>query len=484
MKNQAKSVFLFIILLFLAPFAFCQTAVSGVQRSTLPNGLELALVENHAVPLARIQITFRCGAITQTPETVGLFHLYEHMLFKGNRVFRNQSDFQAAMRQLGVSSWNGGTSVNNVTYYFTVPSDKLDKGIEFWADAVRYPLFNPDELVTEKDVVMNEVQGFLDDPDTIYQSGVNKALFWKYPWRKDAVGYEKIIRGATVKTLRDIQNTYYIPNNAALFVGGDVDPKAVRASVEKYFGDWKRGKNPWASPPAPQGPVPKTVLLVYPDEQMFSGIAYVSAGFRGPDLASDANATYGADVWGKLIDDPNGKFKQDIFSTVPGLYKKEYISAYYATERDGGFIGFSTYMVLAPTGDNFARAMSLEKAFMEEVSAMAANQAFFDAGDYEVMRRQLGDERIVEQETVDGYISSLSFWWAVAGLDYYLGYTDNLKRVGYPQLRSFLSSYLLGRNFVLSVRINPADFQRERIAAEKAGFTVITKADAYWWQAK
>ncbi len=89
-------------------------------------------------------------------------------------------------------------------------------------------------------------------------------MFWKYPWRKDVSGSEALVRSATVPVLQDMQDTWYVPNNAALFVGGDVDPAGVRAAVQKYFGDWKKAKDPW-SPPPPAHPAPqKDALLVSP----------------------------------------------------------------------------------------------------------------------------------------------------------------------------------------------------------------------------
>jgi len=126
---------LFAALLFaFAPLGLsAQADVTGLQSFTLDNGLEVFILENHNVPLARVQITFRTGAISQTPQTAGLFHLYEHMLFKGNRTYHTQSALQAALKELGVGDWNGGTSSEDVSYYFTVPSDKVDKGVQFWA---------------------------------------------------------------------------------------------------------------------------------------------------------------------------------------------------------------------------------------------------------------------------------------------------------------------------------------------------------------
>jgi zinc protease len=94
-----------------------QTEIPGLFRYELENGLEVFVFENHAVPLARIQITFRCGSISQTPETAGLFHFYEHMLFKGNTTYPTKTEFKSALTRLGVATWNGGTSTEYVTYF-------------------------------------------------------------------------------------------------------------------------------------------------------------------------------------------------------------------------------------------------------------------------------------------------------------------------------------------------------------------------------
>jgi len=63
--------------------------LKAVQHAALDNGLEILVMENHAVPLVTVCIAFRGGAMAQTPETAGLFHLYEHMMFNGNDKYPN-----------------------------------------------------------------------------------------------------------------------------------------------------------------------------------------------------------------------------------------------------------------------------------------------------------------------------------------------------------------------------------------------------------
>ena len=455
--------------------------VTGLQTFRLDNGLELFIVENHTVPLALIQVTFRTGSISQTPQTAGLFHLYEHMLFKGNRAYPNQTALQGAMKALGVADWNGGTSQESVSYYFTVPSDRTDKGIEFWADAVRFPLLDPAELQTEKEVVVSEILGGFSDPGNIYASAIQKALFWKYPWRKDVAGSEALVRSATVPMLRDMHDTWYVPNNAALFVGGDVDPGAVRAAAEKYFGDWKSAKDPWASPPPPHPALQKDLFMASADEEMYAGLVSVDLRFAGPDVQRGSASTYAADVWSKLLEDPNGRFRSALFKRVPGQYNKDYVSAGYLTRRDGGSLDFSTYLTVVPGQDTFQRAAAVKKAFVDEMGAIAADPGYFGAQNYQVLTRQIADDRIWERETADGFIGTLAFWWASASTAYYLGYSDALQRITPADIARFISAYIINRPSVLSVRMNQADFSREEAAAAQQGWSSITKDNAYWW---
>ena len=479
--RRLLTVFVAAVALLAAAAAFAAEPSQGFERRVLDNGLEVFVVENHVVPLARIQITFRCGAIAQAPETAGLFHLYEHMLFKGNTVYRTQSDFQSAMKELGVSTWNGGTSTEYVTYYFTVPSDQLEKGLAFWANAVREPLLDAGELETEKDVVANEIKGTFGQPDDVFQSAVDRALYWKYPWRRDVSGSEKSIRAATVASLRALKDRFYVPNNAALFVGGDVTVEAVLAATRKHFGDWRRGADPWAAPAPAHPGLAQDVRLVYADSQMYEGFAYVEIAFRGPDVLADPASTWAADTWGKFLEDPNGRFKTAIFNKVPGLYKKEYLWAYYATQRDGGYVTFSTYLLVSKSKPTGQRVLELAAAIQQELAAMASDPGYFTPHDYQVLKAKLLDERILERETASGLINQLSFWWASSSTDYYLGYAGSLARVGPAEIARWLQGWLIGKPSVAAVRLNTRDWSREKDANQKAGFGTITKDNAYWW---
>jgi len=294
-------------------------------------------------------------------------------------------------------------------------------------------------------------------------------------------GSEALVRGATVSVLKQIQDTWYVPNNAALFVGGDVDPAAVRAAVQKYFGDWKRTRDPWAVVPPADPPLAGDKFLVAADDQMYEGLVSVDLRFRGPDTLRRVASTYAADVWTKLLEDPNGRFRQAIWTKVPGQYNRDYISVDYLTRRDGGTVGFSTYLVIAPGEDTFGRVQALKAAFRDEMRSMASDPAYFGADQYALLKQQLADERIWERETADGFVSTLAFWWAAASTSYYLGYNEAMATVTPADVARFITATFVGQPSILSVRMNQADVDREKASAAGEGWTLVTRDNAYWW---
>ncbi len=321
-----------LLLCILLPAAAQKTPVDNLYHYTLGNGLELYVMENSAAPLAYIEIAFKAGGIAQTPETAGMFHFYEHMMFKGNSRYRTAAEVTSAYLDLGVTSWNGTTGAERVNYFFTVPSSKLKEGLEFWSYAIREPLLNPAELESEKDVVISEISGSFSEPDSIAWGFITRHLFPEYPWRRDPSGTVENIKKITVDDMRRIQQEYYIPNNAAVFVGGDVRHEEVYKLVREIYGSWIPGKNPWETLPPPQTarPFEKTEYFVYPNPEMSEAFAQTAIYFRGPDTDRDIESTYAADAWGNLIASPLGRYKQALVSiTLLGIHDPDFMSAAY-----------------------------------------------------------------------------------------------------------------------------------------------------------
>ena len=291
-----------------------KTSVEHLYSYQLDNGLSVFVAENHSAPLVYIEVAVRAGAVAQTPENAGLFHLYEHMMFKGNKKYPTSQQMQRALNDMGCAKWNGTTGIDHVNYFVTVPVDQFEKGLEFWSYAIREPLMNPKEFEDEKKVVISEIQGYFAQPSEKSFQYTSKLLFSEAPWTRDPCGSVEVIQGATVEQLKSIQKKYYIPNNAAVFVGGDVNPDEACRLVEKIYGSWKSGEDPWTEEAKPYAanPLSAPSYCVLPNDEVSSEIAQVSISYHGPDSDFNLKDTYTGDVISKVLDDPSGAYKKTL----------------------------------------------------------------------------------------------------------------------------------------------------------------------------
>jgi zinc protease len=485
-----------ILLASLASFQAWSVPAAGsgkirTPHETLPNGLEVIVVENDAVPLVTVCVAFRGGASAQAPETAGLFHLYEHMLFDGNEKYRSQAEFMAALNRLGVSTWNGATGTEYINYFVTLPSEKLAEGIEFWSWAVRKPVFEEDKLEREKQVVINEIRGYHVDPAHIADEGLESRMFADYPWRKNIDGPEETVQGATIEQLERMRAAYYIPRNTALLVGGDVKADEVFALAKKYFGDWQGGPAPVIADP-PHGKLPPGLSLVYPDDDYYQGIAQSQIRWRGPDALAQTADTYVADVFGFLLSSPVGRFKTALMRSGLGLYDPEYIDFGYPTSRDGGEFRFSALLLAkggADEGNILDRNEKLRAFVVSELAEIAKDPAaYFGAEALEKAKAKLIDQNILAGEVASSYVTStLTFWWSVASADYFFGYEENCHKVSWSDISSLVKRYLLGTNSAALVRIRSDAYASDPKAAEREktlGYAEIGPDNAFWWQRK
>jgi zinc protease len=265
----------------------------GIYTTKLDNGLEVIAVENHIVPLVTVELDVKNGSYTEPPEYNGLSHLYEHMFFKANASIPNQEKYLERARELGMS-WNGTTGEERVNYYFTMSKDSLVQGLAFMKAAAVTPLFLPEELERERPVVIGEYDRNESSPYYHLFVAVNKKLWTTYYSRKNVLGERATILSADQKKMQTIKDRYYIPNNSALLVGGDIDHEQVFKLVRETFGDWKKGEDPFVRYPVPEHPPLKsseTVIVEKPVNAVTLMIA-----MHGPSVTKDPGATYAADV--------------------------------------------------------------------------------------------------------------------------------------------------------------------------------------------
>ncbi len=462
-----------------------KTSIEGLYHYTLENGLELFVAENNTVPLTYIELAVKGGGISQTKETVGLFHLYEHMIFKGNEKYRNAASVQRAINDLGVPSWNGSTGNEYVNYFFTVPSNLTKEGLEFWSHAIRSPLLDEKEFENEKSVVIAELEGGYSEPSRMFYNALYKYGFPETPWQFDPGGDIESIQNAQLEDLIAMKNTYYVPNNCAIFVGGNVKHREVFKMVKDIYGSWEKSTDPWESKAylVEQKHFQENIYLVQANPQMSSSLAQVGLFYRGPDTEGDIESTYVADMFLTLSHNPSSKFTRALTSvTELKIPNADYTSTGFLTARTGSIMSFSS-VLLDPSFDLVNRSLLFQSVIGDIISpSIIHNENYFTESEYANAKTHSRDSQVLATETAKGQLSMLRYFWASADSEYYLNYIDNLELVSAEDISTLFSEYIQDKATILTVTVNPEVYASQKKQFDEAGFILITGETAFWWK--
>jgi zinc protease len=417
-----------------APAPASRLPEAKIFSQVMSNGLEVIILEDHSIPLVTIELAVKNGSYTEPPELNGLSHLYEHMFFKQNRAIANAEEYLRAIGQMGIA-YNGTTREEVVDYYFTTTSPNIRTAMQFMKDASRYPLFDEREFAREKQVVIGEIDRNESNPFSYLSKEMMQRLFYKYTSRKNPLGNRETVAGSTTEMMRLIQQRYYVPNNSALVITGDVNPPDVMKMAQEFYGDWaKREKDPFVEFPLVEHP-PLTksegTVILQPVQNVIFNIAW-----QGPSIGKDNPATYAADVFSFILRQPNSRFQRNLVDT--GLVTGVDLS--YYTQRNVGPIA----LIAQTTPDKAHAAL---KALYEEVSHFNDKDYYTDE-QLESAKALLEADDLYSREKLSDYTHTLSFWWASTGLDYFRGYLPRLRATSRADISRYITTYIQGKPHV------------------------------------
>lgn len=207
--------------------------------TTLPNGLEVIVREDHAHPLVSVQVWIKAGSMHEEKSLgSGIAHCVEHMLFKGTEK-RDPVQISQGIQALG-GYVNAYTTFNRTVYWIDGLAEHADGYLDILADMVRNSKLDADELQREKDVIRREMAMGNDDPGDTMQHLLQATVFRRHPLTHPIIGHRDVFDQITRKDVAGFVQRHYIPNNAFIVITGDVETKAILESVRRWFGDWKR----------------------------------------------------------------------------------------------------------------------------------------------------------------------------------------------------------------------------------------------------
>src|SRR5687768_17588823 len=205
-----------------------------VRAATLDNGLKVLIQEVHTAPLASVWCRYKVGSKDERPGLTGVSHWVEHMNFKGTtNIPRDQ--VKGIIEQFG-GYWNGYTWIDQTTYTETAPRDALDRMLFIEAERMTNCLYDPADCESERTVIISELQGGENDPDTLLDLELTAAAFKAHPYRNPTIGWLSDLQTMTRDDLYSHYRSYYVPNNATLVIVGDVDADDALRRADAHFG--------------------------------------------------------------------------------------------------------------------------------------------------------------------------------------------------------------------------------------------------------
>ena len=263
----------------LIPEKKAATAVQGITTHTLSNGLKLALLPDHRVPLIHFQAAARAGMPSESPESNGLNQLFASVLPKGT-TSRRADEISTELESLGASI--SASAGNNA---LLVQAGGLSMDIlpilDVFADVILNPAFPDDAIARERASQRASLEEALADPlhrcfaqaRSIHYSGKGYGL--------DSLGTLESLEKLHRLDLAAHHSRHFCAANLTLAIAGDFDPESLIDLLESHFRDLPAGET-W-NPPSSTASIGEEAAATLPKKQAVLAIGYPGTHISGED---------------------------------------------------------------------------------------------------------------------------------------------------------------------------------------------------------
>jgi zinc protease len=413
-------------------------------KLTLPNGLLVLLKEMHTAPIISQWIWYRVGSRDEVPGLTGASHWVEHMMFKGTPQFPAGVLDRTISRDGGYS--NAFTFLDWTSFFVTVPSDKIDFALRLEADRIFNSSFEPDEVSSERTVVISERQGSENEPLFQLSEEVQSAAFRVHPYHHEIIGDLSDLYSMERDDLYRHYRKYYIPNNAVLSVAGDFDTPVMLKRIRELFEPLTAGDEPSRldrTEPAQTGE--RRVSVEGPGETV-----YLQVSYRAP--AADDQDFFGLNLLDSLLTGPTNlnMFGGGITNKTSRLYEA-LVEKELAVSVNGGLQAtidpylYTTVITVHPkhTTSDCIAAMEMEIKKLQDNPPQA-----------EELERALKQARAIFAYGSES-ISNQAFWMGFAemfaSVDWFTNYLERLAKVTPEDVQRMAQTCLRPQNRTLGV---------------------------------
>lgn len=411
--------------------------MAGVSRHVLDNGLTVLLKEQHSSPVVSWWVLYRIGSRNERTGQTGISHWVEHMMFKGTDQFPGGILDKMISREGG--SWNAQTSMDYTAYYETMPADQIDLGLRLEADRMANTHFDPEEVESERTVIISERQGAENSPMFWLGEEVRASAFRVHGYHHEIIGDLSDLETMTRDDLYGHYKHHYTPNNAIAVAVGDFQSSAMLKRVEELYGSLPAAEKPnLFVRPEPEQKGERRVMVERPGNTSFLEVAYHAPAATDDDWFKLA-------ILNSVLTGPSGLGGGSIDNKTSRLYKAM-VETELAVDVDGSMlpsIDPYLYDLVAVVRDGRS-IEEVEKALDEQLDRVMNEK---------ITRKEL-DKAHKQARALFAYsterVTSQAFWLAFAenfeSHTWFENYISRLEAVTIDDVRNVAQKYLRPQN--------------------------------------
>ncbi|MDQ3815861.1 MAG: insulinase family protein, partial [Armatimonadota bacterium] len=405
------------------------------QRKTLPNGLTILVLENHAAPVVAVRIYVKTGSIYEGEYLgAGISHLFEHTLSEGTKT-RTKQQMHEETQAIGGQE-NAYTSYDVTAYHMTTASNYFERALNLLADQMQNATFPQSEVETQKGVIHNEMNLDDDDPDRALSELFYATAFRVHPVRFPIIGYRQAFDRLTRDDILNYYKTHYTPENTVVSIAGDVNTDRAMVAVAEAFKNWERRTA--HTPAIPDEPLQTTRRRAVVEKNV--SLTYLQQGWhtvpiQHPDL-------YALDVLAQVLG--GGESSRLVRQLREKQNLVTSISAFSSTPNyNAGVFGIRATMPPA----NLAKA---GKAIWDEVGKIRAQRITHE--ELQRAKRQIETTFVFNNSSVEDQAEQMAYDELSTGdPTFSRSYVDRIKVVTRQQVLEAARKYLTGNGFTVAI---------------------------------
>jgi zinc protease len=205
------------------------------------------------------------------------------MLFKGT-ARRGVGEIAGEVEGAG-GRINAFTSFDVTAYHATLPSDRIEVGLDVLCDAVQHSRFEPEEIRREIEVVIEEINRSEDSPGHVLGDAIFAESYHVHPYRRPILGSAESVASFDQAKIRAFYDRWYAPDNLTAVAVGDFDTRELVASLARHFSDAQPRGVRRERPAEPRQQGMRTTLLTRPFERTHLDLSWPGVGLGDPDAA-------------------------------------------------------------------------------------------------------------------------------------------------------------------------------------------------------